>query len=99
MNHLIRCFTSTIVRVGLPSTSSAADFLYEAFLDGPSEFPPNASPGTGLVDIDYNDIAHTLHVQVSFSGLLGTTTGSHIHSATAVAGTGTAGVATTTPSF
>jgi hypothetical protein len=40
-----------------------------------------------------------MRVQVTFSGLLGTVTASHIHAATAVAGTGTAGVATTTPTF
>lgn len=36
---------------------------------------------------------------MTFSGLLGNTTASHIHAATAVAGVGTAGVATQTPSF
>jgi hypothetical protein len=36
---------------------------------------------------------------VTFSGLLGTTTASHIHCCTAPAGTGTAGVATTVPTF
>src|SRR5207244_3975991 len=47
----------------------------------------------------YDDVAHSLHVQVTFSGLTGTTTASHIHAPTAVAFTGTAGVATTTPTF
>jgi hypothetical protein len=40
-----------------------------------------------------------MRVQVTFSGLLAGVTASHIHAATAVAGTGTAGVATTTPTF
>jgi hypothetical protein len=40
-----------------------------------------------------------MHVNVTFTGLLGTTTASHIHAPTAVAGTGTAGVATQTPYF
>jgi hypothetical protein len=40
-----------------------------------------------------------MQVEVTFSGLLGPTTASHIHAATAVPGTGTAGVATTTPYF
>jgi hypothetical protein len=43
--------------------------------------------------------AHTLHLHVTFSGLTGTTTASHIHAPTAIALTGTAGVATTTPTF
>jgi hypothetical protein len=74
-------------------------FDYTAILDGPSEFPANASPGTGFAQVNYDDVAHTLFVDVTFSGLLGTTTASHIHSATAVPGTGTVGVATTTPTF
>jgi len=44
-----------------------------------------------------------MHVQASFSGLtqVGSTgtTASHIHCCTAIPGTGTAGVATTTPTF
>lgn len=72
---------------------------FQAVLSGPAESPPNASPGTGFADVLYNDVAHTLTVNVTFSGLLGTTTASHIHAATASPGTGTAGVATTTPTF
>lgn len=40
-----------------------------------------------------------MHVVVNFSGLLGTTTASHIHAATVIPGTGTAPVATTVPNF
>ena len=76
---------------------------YEAFLSGPNESPPNASPGTGFavvtVNTGYAGTDDWLTVDVSFSGLLGTTTASHIHAATATPGTGTAGVATTTPTF
>jgi hypothetical protein len=50
-----------------------------------------------LVDID--TVLQQMRVQASFSGLTGTTTAARIHAATAVAGTGTAGVATTTPTF
>jgi hypothetical protein len=42
----------------------------------------------------FDDGANTMRVEVSFSGLLGTTTASHIHAATAVPGLSTAGVAT-----
>jgi len=68
-------------------------------LTGPDEAPPNNSPGTGqaLATFDF-DLA-TLRVQVSFSGLLGTTTASHIHCCTASPGVGTANVATPVPSF
>ena len=88
-----------IVLAAAAQTSNAATLSYDAILNGASESPPNTSLGTGLADVDYNNIAHTLHVHVTFSGLSGNTTASHIHSPTAVPGTGTAGVATTTPTF
>lgn len=79
--------------------SQAAMLHYQAFLDGPSESPPNASPGTGLATVDFDTVLHTMKIHIEFSGLVGTTTACHIHAPTAVAGSGTAGVATTTPSF
>ena len=44
-------------------------------------------------------MAHQMRVQVSFSGLSGNTTVSHIHGPTASPGVGTASVMTTTPTF
>ena len=80
--------------------SPATTFHYIANLDGPSESPPNASPGTGFAKVDYNDVYHTLNVyDFIFSDLLGTVTALHIHAPTAVAGIGTAGVSTITPTF
>ena len=80
---------------------SHADIIhFVANLDGPSEFPPNLSPGTGFVQIDYDDVAHTLDISATFSGLTGTTSNAHIHCCVdPSAVTPTAGVATTTPSF
>ena len=72
---------------------------YAANLSGPNESPANASPGTGFALVTVDDVGHTMHVQVTFSGLLGNTTASHIHCCTALPLTGTAGVATTTPTF
>ena len=73
--------------------------VYDAFLSGPSESPPNASPGTGFAVVTFDTVADTMRVQASFSGLLGTTTASHIHAPTPAPFSGTAGVATTTPTF
>lgn len=82
------------------ATSASATLTdYVAILDGPSESPPNASPGTGFATFEFDSVANTLLINFSFSGLVGTTTASHIHGGTAVPGTGTAGVATTTPTF
>jgi hypothetical protein len=81
------------------ASASAQILEYQAVLTGPNESPPNASPGTGFADVLYDQGLHTLSLNVTFSGLTGPTTASHIHAATATPGSGTAGVATTTPYF
>ena len=55
--------------------------------------------GSGVATIVYNAGTSSLQLEVSFSGLSGNTTVSHIHGATASPGTGNAGVMTRTPSF
>jgi hypothetical protein len=81
------------------STSLATILTFDANLDGPSESPANASPGIGDATVVFDTAANTMHVHVDFSGLLATTTASHIHAATVTPGSGTAIVATTVPSF
>jgi hypothetical protein len=83
----------------LSSLAHGIPIVYTATLSGPAESPPNASPGTGLAIVTFDATANTLRVQITFSGLLAPTTASHIHAATAVPGTGTAGVATLLPAF
>jgi hypothetical protein len=73
--------------------------VYYATLTGPAEVPPNVSPGTGKALVTIDLAASTMRVQASFSGLLAGVTASHIHAPTTVAGAGTAGVATTLPTF
>jgi len=99
LTGLRRLTLAAAIAMGATTAATAAVVSYSTVLDGPSELPPNASPGLGIAQVDIDAVAHTMHVHLTFSGLLGTTTASHIHAATAVAGTGTAGVATTTPSF
>jgi hypothetical protein len=81
----------------LASASDAQVFI--ATLSGPAEAPPNASPGTGFSTVTIDTALNTMRVQISFTGLLSNTTASHIHSATELPLTGTAGVATPTPTF
>lgn len=72
----------TILAAGLlagPMPANGTVLRYEASLSGSFEVPPNASPGTGLVVVDYDDAAHTLFIGATFSGLLGTTTTAHVH--------------------
>lgn len=61
--------------------------------------PTNTSVGTGTVKITLDDHDFTMRIETSFSGLTGTTTAAHIHCCTASANSGSAGVATTLPSF
>jgi hypothetical protein len=79
--------------------ASAAVLHYHCNLSGAAEAPPNASPAVGGAEVTIDDVANTMRVQATFLGLLGNTTACHIHTPTAVAGTGTAGVATMTPAF
>jgi CHRD domain len=100
---VVRYLSPVVAMMGalmLPISASHANIIeYFANLSGPAESPPNASPGTGSATVTTDDVANTLAVDVSFSGLTTGTTASHIHSPTAVPGTGTAGIATTTPTF
>jgi hypothetical protein len=94
--------TAVTFAFGLLSTATSlaqGTITYNAVLNGLNESPVNASPGTGFATVIVNPTQNSLQVVLSFSGLLGTTTASHIHAATAVPGAGTAGVATTTPTF
>ncbi len=91
------------------ASAAAATIPLGAFLSPANEVPPTASTGSGTAILDLDVAAHTLRVQIAFSGLVPTappgapvgTTAAHIHCclpspfATGV----NAGVATTTPTF
>jgi hypothetical protein len=79
--------------------TQAEPILFTAELTGPNESPPNASTATGTTTVESDPVAHTIHVQASFSGLTSPTTAAHIHCCTAVPFTGAASPATTVPSF
>jgi hypothetical protein len=86
--------------VAMPlSTVQAAPITYKAMLSGANEAAPNASLGYGFALVTFDATAHTLEVYATFADLTGLVTASHIHAATAAPFTGTAGVATTTPTF
>jgi hypothetical protein len=107
MKRTLRPLALTIALYCSLPTASAAVLVYTAALDGPSE--PTDSPGTGSAMVTYDNVAHTMRVQASFTGLeamthgtppvASATTMAHIHAPTAAAFSGTASVATQTPSF
>jgi hypothetical protein len=91
----------------LSGPAAATTFVFSVNLDGPSESPPNASPGTGTGSVTFDDFLLSMNVDVIFQDLVpftaagapSGTTASHIHCCTAAPGTGLAGVATQTPTF
>jgi hypothetical protein len=93
------CAISIGTAFSCASAAQAAVNIYTATLSGANESPSNASPGTGTATVTIDTAANTMLVSVNFSGLMGTTTASHIHAPTVDPFTGTAGVATTTPTF
>lgn len=90
------------------AAADATVFNYTIVLNGASENPPNSSSGTGNATVAYDDVAHTLSLQVTFSGLTANTTVAHFHAVTATDGRGgdaaaaavaNVGVASAVPSF
>lgn len=77
----------------------ATIITYTANLDGASESPANASPGTGSALVTIDDLAETMTLHVTFADLTAPVSAAHIHCCTASALTGVAIVATTVPAF
>ena len=106
---LLAVASALIAAVLSVASAAAATIPLSAILSPANEVPPTASTGSGTAILDLDVAAHTLRVQVAFSGLVPTappgapvgTTAAHIHCclpspfATGV----NAGVATTTPTF
>jgi hypothetical protein len=93
----VRGFLACLLGLSASFAVHAATFTYTANLDGASENPPNASPGTGFAEITWDDVLHTMRVEANFTGLIGTVTAAHIHCCTTAPNN--VGVATMTPSF
>ena len=70
-------FASVLIVLGLCTSANAEIFV--GLLDGLQENPAVVTPGTGTGSAIYNPHTQELAVDVNFSGLVGTTTNSHIH--------------------
>lgn len=95
---MVRAF-SAVAALSIAAGAQAAIFTFTTTMDGPSESPPVASPGTGTATVTIDTVANTMRVQASWQNLVGTTTVAHIHAPTAVAFAGTVGVATYPSTF
>jgi hypothetical protein len=83
----------------LVAQGMAQPVVFTGYLNGAVEVPPNVSAGVGDTTVTLDATANTMRLVVSFTGLTGNTTAAHIHCCTTTALTGTASVATTTPTF
>lgn len=98
MKRLAICMSTFVLLLGaIPA--QAALVTYTTTLSGPNEATPNDSPGTGQATVTIDDVANTMLVDFSFSGLLGVTTAAHIHCCTPLPLTGASPPATAVPSF
>ena len=88
---------SALMVLVFATAAQAVPITYKVVLSGANENPPVVTPGTGLATITYDAATHLLTLDVAFSGLIGTTTASHIHCCAVPPAN--AGVATTTPTF
>jgi hypothetical protein len=99
MTRLIASAFLSVLAVALTSAVQAGPVVFVAHLDGPSESPPNASPGTGTALVTIDRDAHTMAIDVEFEDLIGTTAtfAALIHCCGAPPGN--SGVATRLPTF
>jgi hypothetical protein len=84
---------------GLTTAASAHQHFFSATLNGANQSPANGSPGTAIVDVTLDLDILDLRLDVVFNGLSSPITGAAIHAATAVPGSGIAGVAVPVPGF
>ncbi|WP_194271247.1 CHRD domain-containing protein, partial [Zoogloea sp. 1C4] len=98
LQNAVRCGVAGVLALSAP-LAGASLVSYSTILSGAAEAPPNASAGFGAATLLVDTTALTMTLDVSFGGLTGNVTASHIHCCTPVAMTGTAGVATQVPTF
>ena len=98
MSRASRAAFALLLTCACVSPAAAVVIRFSGTLSGDQERPtPVDSPGTGIVNVVFDTDADTMFVEAFFSGLIGTTTASHIH--VSPPGQEFGGVATTTPSF
>jgi hypothetical protein len=91
----LRSLVLASVAVLVCANAQATTITYDAVLNGLE----SGSSATGFALVTIDNVAQLMTVDVTFAGLEAPDTASHIHCCTAVPGTGTAGVATTVPTF
>jgi len=68
-----------VLLVAVAPTATATLITFTINMDGSQEVPPNASAATGIGFATFDDVANTIGVDLSFSGLSSPVTLSNIH--------------------
>jgi hypothetical protein len=80
---MLRTLIASLAGAALLSAAGAASsatLIYSANMAGSNEVPPTGSPATGFTLVTIDDVANSMNVQVTFSGLIGGPAGAaHIH--------------------
>lgn len=97
MKRTLRALAAGSIGLALGWSAHATTVSTSANLSGATENPPNTSAGTGTALVILDTTTHQLRVRVTFSGLSGTTSASHIHCCTTAPNN--APVATVAPAF
>jgi len=95
MRRTLSLLALVLTFCALSSVATAAPTVFTTVLSGANEVPANASAGTGIAFVSLD--GNVLFVTVTFSGLTGNTTASHIHCCSPPGVN--AGVATAVPTF
>ena len=77
--HIFFCLMVFAVINFIPKSSSALIYPFNHTLSGIFENPPNASTATGNITGTYDDVTKVISFNLTFSGLLGTSTAAHFH--------------------
>lgn len=68
-----------LVAFAAAPSAEAKTWTYSVVLNGKSETPPNATKGTGLGTVKYDDVTKELSWNIKYSGLTGDATAAHFH--------------------
>ena len=82
MKRIVSSFAMALTML-ISSVAFAATTTYRSTMSGPSELPPNSSPGAGIATIVFDDVAMTMLFSIPFIDLPAGTTVAHLHCCTA----------------
>ena len=73
-----------LLAIVVAAPAHASLIVYRTVLNGATETPPTASPATGAAQVTFDNLLHTLLVELNWAGLVGgPAAAGHLHCCTA----------------